>query len=84
MPCALQTKGIDAGQAAMRVSSLELGGLLGSLVAGRISDYMIEKAGGKGGNVGKRVQVRGLACSPPWCCVAVHHSVPSHLFIPFR
>lgn len=55
----LQAKGVDAGAAAVRVSSLELGGLVGSLLAGRISDYMIEKSAGKGGNVGKRVQVCG-------------------------
>ena len=39
----------------MRVSGLELGGLLGSLVAGRISDWYISKSGG--GAVGKRIQV---------------------------
>ncbi len=57
-----QAKGVDAGQAAVRVSSLELGGLVGSLLAGRISDYMIEKSAGKGGNVGKRVQVGSVCC----------------------
>jgi len=56
-------------QAALRVSGLELGGLFGSLLAGRISDLMISKSGGKGGNVGKRVQVpraraRGCRASP--------------------
>jgi hypothetical protein len=52
LPCAPR-------QAAVRVSGLELGGLFGSLLAGRLSDMMINKSGGKGGNVGKRVQVRG-------------------------
>ena len=53
----LQAKGVtDAGNAAFRVSGMELGGLFGSLLAGRISDYLIAKKP-KGGNVGKRVQV---------------------------
>jgi predicted lipid-binding transport protein (Tim44 family) len=48
-----------APQAAVRVSGLELGGLVGSLIAGRLSDYLIAKdKSGTGGNVGKRVQVR--------------------------
>ena len=46
----------DAGSAAFRVSGLELGGLFGSLLAGRISDRLIASKP-KGGNVGKRVQV---------------------------
>ena len=54
----LQAKGVaDAGSAAFRVSGMELGGLFGSLLAGRISDALIAK-NPKGGNVGKRVQVR--------------------------
>ncbi len=44
-------------QAAVRVSGLELGGLVGSLIAGRASDWLIARSP-KGGNVGKRVQVR--------------------------
>ena len=55
--CLVQAKGVsDAGNAAFRVSGMELGGLFGSLLAGRISDYLIAKKP-KGGNVGKRVQV---------------------------
>lgn len=51
-----QAKGVaDAGSAAFRVSGMELGGLFGSLLAGRISDALIAK-NPKGGNVGKRVQ----------------------------
>merc|ERR1712086_658598 len=46
---------IDAGAAAVRVSGLELGGLLGSRIAGRISDWYI--ATSPGGAVGKRIQV---------------------------
>ena len=54
----LQEKGAtDAGIAAQRVSGLELGGLVGSLLAGRLSDMYISKSNGKGGIVGKRVQV---------------------------
>eukprot|EP00982_Pelagococcus_subviridis_P016463 31479-Pelagococcus_subviridis.AAC.25 len=46
---------IDAGAAAVRVSGLELGGLLGSLIAGRISDWYIAQS--SGGAVGKRIQI---------------------------
>lgn len=53
----VQAKGVaDAGSAAFRVSGLELGGLFGSLLAGRISDALIARDP-KGGNCGKRVQV---------------------------
>lgn len=58
----IKEKGVsDAAQAAVRVSGLELGGLVGSLIAGRVSDMMINSSGGKGGAVGKRVQVRCMA-----------------------
>jgi len=63
----LQEKGaLDAGVAAQRVSGLELGGLVGSLLAGRLSDMYIARSDG-GGIVGKRVQVViaytiGVAC----------------------
>lgn len=40
----------------MRVSGLELGGLVGSLVAGKLSDYLISRSE-KGGAVGQRVKV---------------------------
>jgi len=55
----IKAKGVeDAAQAAVRVSGLELGGLVGSLIAGRMSDWLISRdTSGKGGNVGKRVQV---------------------------
>lgn len=42
------------------MSGLELGGLVGSLLAGKLSDYLISKSKGKGGNVGKRVQVSSV------------------------
>jgi OPA family sugar phosphate sensor protein UhpC-like MFS transporter len=59
--CFVQAKGVaDAGSAAFRVSGLELGGLFGSLLAGRISDALIARDP-KGGNCGKRVQVRPLS-----------------------
>ena len=56
-----QVKGVaDAGAASLRVSGLELGGLFGSLLAGKLSDMLINNGAGKGGgNVGKRVQVCG-------------------------
>ncbi len=38
---------------------MELGGLFGSLLAGRISDALIAK-NPKGGNVGKRVQASSI------------------------
>lgn len=54
----LQVKGVpDAGAASLRVSGLELGGLFGSLVAGKLSDVLINSSAGRGGNVGKRIQV---------------------------
>lgn len=53
----MKAKGVaDAGTAALTVSGLELGGLFGSLLAGRLSDAMIARAGNSG-HVGKRVQV---------------------------
>lgn len=52
----------DAGNAAFRVSGMELGGLFGSLLAGRISDALIAK-NPKGGNVGKRVQASLQQCN---------------------
>lgn len=48
----------DAAQAAIRVSGLEIGGLLGSLSSGAISDYLIRKnTKNEYGNVGMRVKV---------------------------
>lgn len=56
--CRPQVKGVaDAGAASMRVSGLELGGLVGSMLAGKLSDILITSSKGKGGNVGKRIQV---------------------------
>lgn len=61
----MKAKGVaDAGTAAVRVSGLELGGLFGSLLAGKLSDYLISRAGNSG-HVGKRVQVRSGFCL---CC----------------
>lgn len=54
----MQVKGVpDAGAAGLRVSGLELGGLFGSLLAGRLSDFLISRAKPGEGTVGKRVQV---------------------------
>ena len=44
-------------QAAARVSGLELGGLAGSLLAGRLSDALIAEAAPGEGHVGKRLRV---------------------------
>ena len=66
----LQSKGLaDAGAAAFRVSGLEVGGLFGSLLAGRISDSLIARSAGKAGAVGKRVQVQTGCCVPAGCCL---------------
>ena len=51
----LQDKGVQ--NAAVQVSGLELGGLLGSLSAGAISDHLVRNNDGTKGNVGLRVQV---------------------------
>ena len=52
----IKEKGVvDAGSAAVRVSGLELGGLVGSLIAGKLSDWYIAQY--PGGAVGKRIQI---------------------------
>lgn len=61
----MNVKGVpDAATAGFMVSGLEVGGLAGSLLAGRLADGMVNKAKDpiKEGSVGKRVQVR---CSAP-------------------
>jgi len=60
----------DAGSAAFRVSGMELGGLFGSLLAGRISDALIAK-NPKGGNVGKRVQASSSLMNDFPCLLTV-------------
>lgn len=53
----MKAKGVEnAGQAAFRVSGLELGGLVGSLIAGKISDSVIARDR-NAGTVGTRVKV---------------------------
>ena len=47
----------SCAQAAARVSGLELGGLAGSLLAGRLSDALIAEAAPGEGHVGKRLRV---------------------------
>jgi OPA family sugar phosphate sensor protein UhpC-like MFS transporter len=47
----------DAGQAALTVSGLELGGLAGSWVAGLLSDRAIKGAKEGQGHVGARIKV---------------------------
>ena len=54
----LQVKGVaDAGAASLRVSGLELGGLFGSLIAGKLSDMLISKSKNGQGTVGLRIRV---------------------------
>lgn len=74
-----QAKGVaDAGSAAFRVSGLEVGGLFGSLLAGRISDALIAKDP-KGGNVGKRVQVNPARCVELHVYITCQYSVLQQL-----
>jgi MFS transporter, OPA family, sugar phosphate sensor protein UhpC len=57
----MNVKGVpDAATAGFMVSGLEIGGLAGSLLAGRLADGMVNSAKDpvKEGSVGKRVQVR--------------------------
>jgi len=59
----IKAKGVeDAAMAAVRVSGLELGGLAGSLLAGKLSDWRISTMKEGEGVVGKRVQIM-MACS---------------------
>ena len=54
----IDAKGLaDYAQAAARVSGLELGGLVGSLLAGKLSDRLIAAAAPGDGHVGKRLLV---------------------------
>ena len=54
----LKVKGVaDAAQAAFMVSGLEVGGLAGSLLAGRLADRMVNNDKNNGGAVGMRVRV---------------------------
>jgi sugar phosphate permease len=54
-------QGIEGADAAFRISGLELGGLLGSLSAGAISDRLIRgNTSPDVGNVGLRVKVWGM------------------------
>lgn len=81
--------GLSAPQAAVRVSGLELGGLFGSLIAGRWSDSLIAKGGGKKGNVGQRVKVgvvyviivslHAVACLIAWLQWLRHANASSSL-----
>ena len=76
----LQEKGVsDAGQAAARVSGLELGGLLGSLLAGRLSDDMIKSAPSVRGAVGKRLQVVMLYIVGIALSLATFYNLPASI-----
>lgn len=79
----LKVKGVaNAAQAAFMVSGLEVGGLAGSLLAGRIADAMVNNAKDpiNEGAVGKRVQVRRDPPLPP----PLMPSARSLLWNPFR
>ena len=56
----IREKAVPAADAAVRVSGLELGGLLGSLSAGALSDRLIRRHASDSniGTVGLRVKVR--------------------------
>ncbi len=55
----IRGRGVPGAEAAVRISGLELGGLLGSLSAGAISDRLIKSNTDPNvGNVGLRVKVR--------------------------
>jgi len=74
----IKEKGVlDAGSAAVRVSGLELGGLVGSLLAGRMSDWYI--ANSSGGAVGKRIQVVILYLVGVAISLLAFRAVPSGL-----
>ncbi len=57
--CCAQDKGVQ--NAAVQVSGLELGGLVGSLSSGAISDHLVRNNDGSKGNVGLRVQACHVA-----------------------
>eukprot|EP00210_Caulerpa_lentillifera_P004711 g4495.t1 len=76
----IKEKGVaDAGAAAVRVSGLELGGLAGSLIAGRFSDHLIRTAKKGQGSVGKRVQVVMLYTVGVAIALACFRVLPGHL-----
>lgn len=67
----IREKAVPAADAAVRVSGLELGGLLGSLSAGALSDRLIRRHANDSniGTVGLRVKVRaGCAFGPCLSC----------------
>jgi sugar phosphate permease len=67
----------NAGQAALAVSGLELGGLAGSTVAGFLSDMNIRKSKGGAGHVGKRIQVCMLYTVGIAACLLGLQAVPA-------
>ncbi|CAD7694789.1 unnamed protein product [Ostreobium quekettii] len=76
----ITAKGVgDAGSAAVRVSGMELGGLVGSLIAGRFSDWMILHAKPGQGAVGKRVQVVMMYTVGVAIALFAFWSLPGHL-----
>ena len=74
----MQAKGVaDAGSAAVRVSGMEVGGLFGSLLAGRISDWLIDRSPDQGA-VGKRVQARASNGNPAGSRDPTRALLPGH------
>ena len=67
----------DAAAAALRVSGLELGGLAGSLVAGKLSDHLIKTAAPGEGLVGKRIRVVSVYVVGIACMLASFWAVPA-------
>ena len=79
----LEAKGLsDYAHAAARVSGLELGGLVGSLLAGRLSDTLIARAAPDQGLVGRRLLVvRGYLVglgTPRWASNAGRPTASAH------
>jgi len=73
----IQAKGVpDAAMAAVRVSGLELGGLAGSLVAGRLSDYLIQTSKEGQGTVGMRIRVVAGYCLGLCAMLALFTTIP--------
>lgn len=71
----LVSKGTSIGEAALRVSGLELGGLLGSVTSGWLSDALIQSRP-EAGVVGCRVRVALLYLLGTACAIAAFYACP--------
>mmetsp|Transcript_5298 Transcript_5298/g.12909 ORF Transcript_5298/g.12909 Transcript_5298/m.12909 type:complete len:568 (-) Transcript_5298:203-1906(-) len=73
----IQAKGVpDAAVAAVRVSGLELGGLAGSLLAGRLSDMLIRNCREGEGTVGMRIRVVAGYCLGLAAMLGIFTTIP--------